>query len=67
MLCTRARVLRLRRLRQQLVCGCVCVHVCSNAACPYNQVLKKAGTKGQLAIIAILTALLIILFLIAFM
>lgn len=32
-----------------------------------NQVLKKAGTKGQLAIIAILTALLIILFLIAFM
>jgi SYP6 family syntaxin len=32
-----------------------------------NQVLKKAGTKGQLAIIAVLTALLIILFLIAFM
>ncbi len=32
-----------------------------------NQVLKKAGVKGQMIIIAILTVLLIILFLIAFM
>jgi syntaxin 6 len=32
-----------------------------------NQVFKKAGTKGQMIIIAILTAILIILFLIAFM
>jgi syntaxin 6 len=32
-----------------------------------NQVLKKAGMKGQMCIIVILTAILIILFLIAFM
>lgn len=32
-----------------------------------NQVFKKAGTKGQMVIIAVLTAILIILFLIAFM
>lgn len=32
-----------------------------------NQVLKKAGTRGQLAIIAVLTALLVVLFLVAFM
>eukprot|EP00740_Mantoniella_antarctica_P003202 CAMPEP_0181365480 /NCGR_PEP_ID=MMETSP1106-20121128/10091_1 /TAXON_ID=81844 /ORGANISM="Mantoniella antarctica, Strain SL-175" /LENGTH=239 /DNA_ID=CAMNT_0023480561 /DNA_START=153 /DNA_END=872 /DNA_ORIENTATION=+ len=32
-----------------------------------NTVMKKAGTKGQLAIIVVLTALLIILFLVAFM
>jgi hypothetical protein len=32
-----------------------------------NQVFKKAGTKGQMIIIAVLTVILIILFLIAFM
>ena len=32
-----------------------------------NQVLKKAGAKGQMCIIAILTVILIILFLVAFM
>ena len=44
-----------------------CVRACVLPCFPYDRVLKKAGTKGQLAIIAILTALLIILFLIAFM
>ena len=32
-----------------------------------NQVFKKAGTKGQMVMIAVLTGILIVLFLVAFM
>ena len=57
-------------LHKALLCCCSPKNFDSRLAAAQrkmNQVLKKAGVKGQMCIIVILTAILIILFLIAFM